>query len=81
MPRPFPRRTLKPVVADARAAHREGDPTFIAGMSLRDGKRATRKQTEQGAKEIIDAVENVGWTFVEQRMADPWTIEFLFIRS
>jgi hypothetical protein len=54
--------------------------TFVAGMSLRDGKRATRKQTEQGAAEIIAAVEGVGWTFVEQSMADPWTIEFGFVR-
>lgn len=81
MSRPFPRRKLNPVIEEAQAAYREGDMTFVAGMSLRDGKRATRKQTEQGAAEIIAAVESVGWTFVEQGMADPWTIEFLFIRA
>jgi hypothetical protein len=80
MSRPFPRRKLHPVIEEARAAYRDGGVTFVAGMSLRDGKRATRKQTEQGAAEIIAAVEGVGWTFVEQSMADPWTIEFGFVR-
>ena len=81
MPRPFPRRWLNPVIEEARAAHAAGDLTFVAGQTLRERKTATRKQTQQGAREIIGAVENVGWTFVEQRMADPWTMEFLFIRS
>lgn len=80
MPRPYPRRKLNPVVADAQTAFNEGDETFVAGLSLRPNKVATRKQTERGVSQLVAAVESVGWLHVDSRMTDPWTMEFMFTR-
>jgi hypothetical protein len=78
--KPFPKRELKPVVADAETAFARHDETFIAGLTLRPGKTLTRALYEQGEAELITAVEAVGWRFAESRMSDPYTIEFLSVR-